>query len=84
MNNRRTHYIRIKTIRQELNVFNIIDKTVEYQRNCFYRAERRNQSRLAKRSYHYAPKGRGRGRLYEGWRDQFCFEPCDQNSPVRQ
>lgn len=79
----RTDCIRMKTIRQELNIFNILGKIIKYQISWFCHLERRNQSRFVKRSHHYLLKGRRRGRPYKRWRNQFCFEPCNQNNPVR-
>jgi hypothetical protein len=46
---RRRNHIGNHTVIQELNIFNIADRIVEYQMSWFHQLERRDESRFAKR-----------------------------------
>jgi hypothetical protein len=70
---RRTDHIRYQIIRQELNIFNILNKVTKYQRNYFCHLGKMDESRFITRFYQYSLKGMGRGRCnpYNRWEDQF-------------
>jgi hypothetical protein len=45
---RRTDHTRNQAVRQGLNIFIILDKIIEYQRDWFHHLERRDESRFSK------------------------------------
>jgi hypothetical protein len=75
--------IRNQAYGQELNMFSILYKIVNYQMILFHCMERIDNGRFVKRYYHFVPKGRKRRDTpHKQWRGQLCAEHWNRSNLI--